>query len=103
MTTESQKQKEKESEAVAIITLKYPFKFGEKNITQCIFMHRPKAKDLKGLDLSSGRAEEQCKLLGRVTDLSTPEIEELDLEDFAIVGKKLATFLPDSLKDGKVV
>ena len=101
MATESQDTNPRDG-AVKVIELKHPFIFGkDKQITECIFHRRTKAKDLKGLKLANGMVDDQCVLLGRITNLSTPEIEELDLEDFSSVGTVVADFLPDSLKGGK--
>lgn len=96
MTTESQSQ-----EPVKTVVLKHPYEFGEKQINECIFTRRPKAKDLKGLKLNELEAEGQCILLGRVTNLTTPEIEEMDLADFQTVGEALASFLPNTPKVGR--
>ncbi len=98
MVTENLKNKNK---PVKVITLKHPYNFGSKQITQCIFERRPKAKDLKGLSLAKQLADDQFVLLGRVTNLSTPEIEEMDMEDAMVCMEAITDFLPDSLKPGK--
>lgn len=99
MTTES--QNETSGTPIKTVTLKHPYNFGEKKITQCIFERRPRAKDIKGLALAKQMADDQYILLGRITNLTTPEIEYMDLEDVMIVMGELESFLPDSLKTGK--
>ena len=102
MVAENRKEKSTE-EPIKIITLKHPYTFGTKQISECIFARRPKAKDLKGLKLGEGKVDDQFILLGRCTNLSTPEIEEMDLEDFTNVGQALTDFLPNGLDSGKIV
>lgn len=85
---------------VKTIKLGFPFDFGDRHITEVNFTRRPKAKDLKGINVSAMQADDTAILLGRITDLSTPEIEEMDLSDFTLLGNALADFLPGSLKTG---
>jgi len=90
-----------ESQPVKTVTLKYPYTFGDKNIKECNFIRRPKAKDLKGLSLTDMKADDQLLLLGKMTDLSTPELGEMDLADFQDVSEALASFLPNTQEAGK--
>ena len=90
MATESQENKDK---PVKTVTLDFPYKFGTKEITECIFPVRPKAKALKGMSVTNPTADDQMIILGRVTNLSTPEIEDMDLQDFKKVNEVLQDFL----------
>ena len=96
MTTESQ-------EPIKTITLEHPFKFGDENISQILILRRPKAKDLKGLNMQAMQAEDVCKLLGKISNLSTPQIEEIDLADFNSLGEAMKDFLPNTLEGGKPI
>jgi len=90
-----------ESQPVKTITLEFPVKVGDVEKGTINILRRPKAKDLKGLNMQAMQAEDVCKLLGRISDLSTPEIEEIDLKDFQSIGEAMKEFLPNSLGDGK--
>ena len=95
MSTETQKQK-----PIKVVKLEKPYKFGDKRITECIFEREPKAKDLKGLALGKGLTDDQYILLGRITNLSTPEIEEMSMGDAMLCISALEDFLPESLRTG---
>ncbi len=95
MSTETQKQ-----EPIKVIKLDYPVEFGDKTIDVLNIMRRPKAKHLIGLNMQAMQAGDVCKLLGKISDMSTPEVQEIDLQDFHKVGEALKAFLPKSLGDG---
>ena len=96
MTTESQKPT-----PIKTIVLEYPFEFAKEQITEVNITRRPKAKDMKGINLQNFTADAQCVLLGRISDLSTPAIEELDLADFKRLSEEVSDFLPSGPEDGK--
>lgn len=103
MVAENHKNKSGQvAEPVKIFKLQFPFAYGDTQITECKFMRRPKAKDIKGLKLSDQLADDQYILLGRITDLSTPVIEEMDMADAMSLIKELTDFLPESLRTGKI-
>jgi len=86
---------------IKTIKLEYPFEFGKEEITEVHVMRRPKAKDMKGINLQEMTADAQCKLLGRITNLMTPVIEEFDLADFKTLSEAVADFLPSGLESGE--
>lgn len=96
MTTESQKQEK----PVKVVKLT-PYKFGTKEISELKILRKPKAKDLKGLAIAKGLADDQFVLLGRISDLTTPEIEEMGMGDSLLCIQAIEDFLPDSLRTGK--
>lgn len=97
MSTETQEK----PEPIKVIDLEYPIQIGKEEKAQLKIMRRPKAKDLKGLNMIQMQSEDVCKLLGRISDFSTPELEELDLMDFNKVGEVMKSFLPSIQEAGK--
>lgn len=81
-------------EPVKSIKLKHPVSWTGGEVIDIVDFHRRvKAKDVKGMDLNNLRMEEQCKILANITNLETPQLYELDLEDMIEVGKVLQDFL----------
>ena len=98
MTTESQ-------EPIKIIKLKYPFMWGQdEQVTEIQIIRRPKAKDMKGLkSLKDMDMSDQNLMISRFTNLTPPQLDELDMEDFGELGKVIESFLESSLETGKVI
>jgi len=88
-----------EQKPVQTIQLEHPFEFGSETISELNILRRPKKKDMKGI--KGLDSDETALLLGRVSDLSTPQIEEMDLDDFALCSEALANLLPNSQRIGK--
>lgn len=95
MTTESQHQ-----EPIKIVKLEHPYSFGQKEIGQVEFLRRPKTKDIKGLNRNNMTTADTLRVLANITPLSTPEMEEMDLDDFALVQEALLSFLPNTQRIG---
>lgn len=86
---------------VKVIKLSKSYTFGEKKISECKILREPLATDLKGLALGKGLMDDQFILLGRISDLSTVEIEKLTMGDAILCVSALDDFLPESLRTGK--
>jgi hypothetical protein len=96
MTSESHKSENEK--ALKVIKLSTPYTFGEKKISECRILREPLAKDLKGIQLAKGLADDQFILLGRISNLSTTEIENMTMGDVMLCMKTLEDFLPESLR-----
>lgn len=62
------------------IELAHPLEFGGEEIRE-LRIRRPKAKDLKGLNLENLTGDVVIELLARLTELPAKVIEDLDWED----------------------
>lgn len=93
MVTENQ-------EPIKVFKLDTPYSFGSKEITKVKFLRRPKAKDIKKVDIQAMSSVDTMRVLANITDLSIPEIEEMDLDDFNILSQELLSFLPRTREAG---
>lgn len=98
MTTESRKSESENEKPLKVIKLEKPYTFGEKKITEFKILREPKAKDMKGMQLAKGLADDQFILLGKISNLSTAEIEQMSMGDVMLCIKTLEDFLPESLR-----
>lgn len=100
MATESQDKEFKEP--IKTIKFEIPLEFGSETITEINFLRRPKAKDMKGLDPRNLTIDQSMKLLANISDLSVPQIKEMDLDEFNVVSAEMAdAFLARSQKIGE--
>ncbi len=90
MSTERQKTKR---EPISTHKLEKPFQFGTKEITEINIIKRPKGKHIKDIALGGMTGNDSALLLGRISDLETPEILEFELVDFRKASDLLADFL----------
>ncbi len=68
----------------------------------CVVLRRPKAKDLKVVDQYEGKpVAMSIALIVKVSNLDETEVENLDGEDMAGLGKFVADFMPSGLKTGE--
>lgn len=90
-----------EKKSIKRIKLEHPYSVGSKQITEVNFTRRPKARDMKGINPQNMTMDESTLVLGRCTDLSTPELMEMDLDDMSLVGEALSDFLPNTQRIGR--
>ena len=62
---------------------------------QEVTLRRPKAKDLRLLDGQEGNFARSLTLLGALSGLSRPAIDEMDAEDIKALGEIVGDFFPD--------
>lgn len=85
-----------------VYTLKHPIEIKAKDsetvidtITE-VKLHRPKGKHLRRLDKIKGDAAQTFLLLGDLTGLSTTALDEIDGEDFVVLGEMIEGFFGKS-------
>ena len=90
------------------ITLKHPItttfrsSAGEREETVTeVTVRRPKAKDLRVVDAATGEVAQAIALMAQLTTLTVAQIDDLDVEDFAALGKVIEGFMPPGLLTGK--
>jgi hypothetical protein len=83
------------------LDLKFPFKYGEREVTSLTFPRRLKAKDFKGIAVSDIRFDDMARILARITGESSALIEELDGEDLMTAVGVVNSFLPSGLTTGQ--
>lgn len=68
----------------------------------CVVLRRPKAKDLRAFDHHGGAGiAAMIEMLGRISNLTADEVEELDQDDFEALGNLLGAGEPSGPKTGE--
>lgn len=98
-------QDKKEITLPYTMQLKHPFNYGKESqelIKELVIRRRPKAKDLKGINMGDqGKGVEMLfPIMSRLTGEDVTIIEELDLEDLFELAQVVTDFLPDFLQTG---
>lgn len=84
-----------------IVKLKYPYKYGQEEITE-ITLRRPKGKDLRKLPAAMDTGD-ILNLAAALSGHAPSVIDEMDAEDVVEVIEAVSDFLPGSRPTGKSV
>ena len=84
------------------MTLRATGAAAREEIIQEVTLRRPKAKDLRLLDGQEGNFARSLTLLGALSGLSRPVIDEMDAEDIKALGEIVGDFFPDLQATGEV-
>lgn len=82
------------------VLLRFPVMYGEERIEKVKF-RRPKAKDVKGIDLAKMDTDGMIKLMSKCSGQFPQALEELDMLDFNFCGEVFEGFLETGAKTGK--
>lgn len=78
---------------MVIIKLKYPIICNDEQLTELDLPERIKLKNLKAMDAATGEIGKISALLASLTGLPVGTIDQLDAEDFAVIGEEMEGFL----------
>lgn len=90
------------------VTLKEPVKVTrvvdgndqEELLTELVLKQDVKAKDLRVIDTVKGEVAQSIVLIAHLTGQPVKVIDELGLEDFTILGERVAELVPDGQPTG---
>lgn len=74
------------------ISLQYPIKMGDETLRE-VTLRRAQVKDLREVDKVQGEVAKVALLIGQLTGLAPPVVDQLDLADFKVLGDQVAGFL----------
>lgn len=75
------------------ITLKFPLKFGQEEISEVVIKERLKARHLKGIALQNMTFNDSLRIISRLVALPMKCVEELDANDLMRLNKVVEGFL----------
>jgi hypothetical protein len=78
-----------------VVTLEKPVTFGSKVVKELRFEREPRAKDLFGLNLTSGDPKDILTLASRLCNEPVPFLGDLYVSDFVKVAELVSNFLLD--------
>jgi len=76
-----------------VVHLKYPFKSGEKTLTEVAFTRRPRAKDLIRSPSEGSAAEQELHGIAALLGVIPEDLMEMDGADYLAVQKEWSAFL----------
>lgn len=60
---------------------------------QIIKMRKPKVRDMRIVGEIQNEVEKEIKLIGNLTNMTTDELDDMDLDDYKKLQEALASFL----------
>ena len=60
---------------------------------QVIKMRKPKVRDMRIVGEIQNEVEKEIKLIGNLTNMTTDELDDMDLDDYKKLQEALASFL----------
>jgi hypothetical protein len=75
------------------VPLSYPFKAGDKTLTEVVFPRRPKAGDLIQGHGASTPAEQELYQIAALIGVNAEDLKEMDGQDYMAVQREWAAFL----------
>ena len=75
------------------VQLKYPIIYNDMQVSELQLPERLKLKHIKAMDMATGEVGKIAALIGSIAELPISAVDQIDLEDFAVISETLGGFL----------